>query len=35
MKITPQDIIDREFKVKFRGFDMTEVDTFLEEVADE
>ncbi|UCD66520.1 MAG: DivIVA domain-containing protein, partial [Deltaproteobacteria bacterium] len=34
MKITPQDIIDREFKVKFRGFDMAEVDTFLEEVAE-
>ena len=34
MKITPQDIIDREFRVKFRGFDMAEVDTFLEEVAE-
>jgi len=34
MKITPQDIIDKEFKVKFRGFDMAEVDTFLEEVAE-
>lgn len=34
MKITPQDIIDREFKVKFRGFDMAEVDAFLEEVAE-
>jgi cell division initiation protein len=33
MKITPQDIIDKEFRVKFRGFDMAEVDTFLEEVA--
>jgi len=34
MIITPQDIIDREFRVKFRGFDMAEVDTFLEEVAE-
>ncbi len=34
MKITPQDIIDREFRVKFRGFDMAEVDAFLEEVAE-
>jgi len=33
MKITPQVIIDKEFRVKFRGFDMAEVDTFLEEVA--
>ncbi len=34
MKITPQDIIDRDFRVKFRGFDMAEVDAFLEEVAE-
>jgi len=34
MKITPQDIIEKEFRVKFRGFDMAEVDTFLEEVAE-
>lgn len=34
MKITPQDIIDKEFRVKFRGFDMAEVDTFLEEAAE-
>ena len=34
MKITPQDIIDKEFRVKFRGFDMAEVDVFLEEVAE-
>ena len=34
MKITPQDIIDKEFRVKFRGFDMAEVDAFLEEVAE-
>jgi len=33
-KITPQDIIDKEFRVKFRGFDMAEVDIFLEEVAE-
>ena len=34
MKITPQVIIDKEFRVKFRGFDMAEVDAFLEEVAE-
>jgi cell division initiation protein len=34
MNITSQDIIDKEFRVKFRGFDMAEVDTFLEEVAE-
>jgi len=34
MKITPQDIIDKEFRVKFRGFDIVGVDTFLEEVAE-
>jgi cell division initiation protein len=34
MKITPQDVIEKEFRVKFRGFDMVEVDTFLEEVAE-
>ena len=34
MKLTPQDIIDKEFRVKFRGFDRNEVDTFLEEVAE-
>ena len=33
MKVTLQDIIDKEFRVKFRGFDRDEVDTFLEEVA--
>ena len=30
MEITLQDIIDKEFRVKFRGFDMAEVDAFLE-----
>jgi len=34
MELTSQDIIDKEFRVKFRGFDMVEVDTFLEEVAE-
>ena len=34
MEITSQDIIDKEFRVKFRGFDMAEVDSFLEEVAE-
>lgn len=35
MSITPQDIQDQEFHVRFRGFDMAEVDGFLEEVAAE
>ena len=34
MKITPLDIQQQQFKVKFRGFDIREVDTFLEKVAD-
>jgi len=34
MNITPQDIIDKQFRVKFRGFDTAEVDAFLEEVAE-
>jgi cell division initiation protein len=34
MEITPQDIIEKEFRVKFRGFDMAEVDSFLEEIAE-
>ena len=31
--ITPQDIRQQQFKLKFRGFDVQEVDTFLEETA--
>lgn len=34
MKITSLDIQQQQFKVKFRGFDVREVDTFLEQVAD-
>ena len=34
MKITPIDIQQQQFKIKFRGFDVHEVDAFLEEVAD-
>ena len=34
MSITPQDILEQEFRVRFRGFDMAEVDTFLEKVAE-
>ncbi len=34
MKITPIDIQQQQFKIKFRGFDVHEVDRFLEEVAD-
>lgn len=34
MKITPIDIQQQKFKIKFRGFDVREVDTFLEQTAD-
>jgi len=34
MKITPLDIKQQQFKTRFRGFDVREVDTFLEEIAD-
>ncbi|MCD6274041.1 MAG: DivIVA domain-containing protein [Deltaproteobacteria bacterium] len=34
MKTTPIDIQQQQFKVKFRGFDIHEVDSFLEEMAD-
>jgi len=34
MQITPLDIQQHQFRVKFRGFDVHEVDLFLENVAD-
>lgn len=34
MKITPLDIQQQRFKTRFRGFDVREVDTFLEQMAD-
>jgi len=34
MLITSFDIRERQFKVKFRGFDVVEVDSFLEQMAD-
>ena len=34
MKITPLDIQQQQFKIRFRGFDIQEVDTFLEQMAD-
>ncbi len=34
MKITPLEIQQHPFKVKFRGFDIREVDAFLEQMAD-
>ena len=33
MQIKPVEIQERQFKVKFRGFDVREVDSFLEQVA--
>jgi cell division initiation protein len=35
MTITPQDIQSQQFHVRFRGFDVEEVDNFLERVAEE
>ncbi len=35
MNITPLDIKQKQFSLKFRGFDMNEVDSFLEEVTSE
>lgn len=35
MKITPLDIQQQQFRVKFRGFDMVEVDNFLDLLANE
>ena len=35
MKITPVDIQQQQFRVRFRGFDVREVDSFLERIADE
>ncbi|MEE8219207.1 MAG: DivIVA domain-containing protein [bacterium] len=35
MKLTPQEIRQQRFHVKFRGFDPEEVDTFLDMVANE
>jgi cell division initiation protein len=32
MNITPLDIKQKQFKLKFRGFDIEEVDSFLEEI---
>lgn len=34
MKITPVDIQNKQFKVRFRGFDVQEVDQFLEQIAE-
>lgn len=35
MRITPQDIHNQEFKRSLRGYDLDEVDAFLQQVADE
>lgn len=35
MNITPLDIKKKQFKLKFRGFDIAEVDSFLEDVTAE
>jgi cell division initiation protein len=33
MKITPLDVEQKQFRVRFRGFDVREVDSFLEQLA--
>ena len=35
MKMTPIDIQQQQFRIRFRGFDVREVDSFLERIADE
>jgi len=35
MRITPLDIQQKQFKIKFRGFDMDEVYSFLEIIREE
>lgn len=35
MKMTPLDIQQQQFKVRFRGFDIREVDRFLEQMAND
>ena len=35
VKINPHDIQQQQFKVKFRGFDIQEVDSFLEKISDQ
>ncbi len=35
MKISPLDIQQQQFRVRFRGFDVREVDNFLEQIVDE
>jgi len=34
MSLSPNDILDKEFRSKFRGYDPSEVDNFLEKVAE-
>ena len=35
MKVTPLDINNQKFRTRFRGFDVREVDDFLQAVAGE
>ena len=35
MKVTPLDIQQQQFRIRFRGFDVREVDIFLEQIVDE
>lgn len=35
LKLTPEEILDMEFKVDFKGYNPTEVDTFLDVVLED
>lgn len=35
MQITPLDIQQKKFRIRFRGFDVREVDSYLEQIVDE
>ncbi len=35
MNTTPSDIHQRQFRIRFRGFDVREVDSFLDQIADD
>ena len=35
MKISPMDVRQQQFKLKFRGFDVEEVDSYLDLIANE
>ena len=34
MSISPNEILEKEFRARFRGYDPDEVDSFLEEISE-